>query len=437
MTMPSGMQPELRTIRLSEIIFDETIYARPRGHDPALAQQYADDWDKIEAAKRYMAVASDMKLLDGKHRWLAARMLFDGDREIQVLLYPVSTPYEQVKLAIKLNADHGRQLSNSDKQADAKTLHSYGDSYDEIAETLSVSKRKVTAWLHDVARDEKEKRDRRIFEMWMACDTMEEIAKATDCTKDTVSKVVQVCQKRFHETKSDKSIANFDDWDAEEGLVPVYNVWRQTANTNEVSHFGNSEPRWTERLVYMYTEPFDVVIDPFVGGGATVDVCRKRFRRYWVSDRKPILAREGQIRHWDMVNGVPPIPRWQDVRLIFLDPPYWRQAKNQYSKDPEDLANMELPKFTSTLAGIINAFAKKLQSGAVIALMMSPTQWNAENRKFTDHLLDMARLVRLPIDMRIQAPYECSQCQPQQVMWAKENRTCLVLSREIVVWRVE
>jgi DNA methylase len=430
------MQPELRTLRLSEIIFDEVIYPRHE-HDPALVQQYADDLPRIEAAKRFMAVAADMKLLDGKHRLLAYRKVYDGgDREIQAFVYPVTAPHDQLKLACKLDADHGRQLSVGDKEADAKSLYAYGSSYEEIAETLSVSKRTVTAWLHDVVRDQKEKRDQKIFEMWMRCDTMEEIAQAVGCTKETVSQIVQVRQKKFLETKSDKAIAEFDDWDAEVGLTPVYNVWRQTAKTNAVSHFGNSEPKWTERLLYMYTQPFDIVLDPFCGGGATIDVAKRRFRRYWVSDRKPVVERE-EIRKLDVAAALPQPPRWADVRLVFLDPPYWRQAKHEYSKDEEDLANMPLEKFTKTLAGIINSIAKKLSSGAAIALMISPTQWNADNRKFTDHLLDVARLVKLPVDMRIQAPYECSQCEPQQVMWAKEHRTCLVLSREIVVWRVE
>lgn len=436
MTRLSSIQPELRTIRLSEITFDEVIYPR-RDHDPALVQRYADNLEGIEASKRYIAVASDMKLLDGKHRWLAYRKRNGDaqDREIQVLVYPVTAPHDQLKLAVKLNSDHGWQLTESDKQADAKSLYAYGSSYDEIAEALSVGKKKVVEWLAQTVRDNKERRDQKIFEMWMACHTMEEIAHAAGCTKETVSQLVGICQKKFQETKSDKSLADFDDWDAEAGRRPVYNVWRQTAKTNVVSHYGNSEARWTENLLYMYTEPFDVVVDPFAGGGATIDACRKRFRRCWASDRKPIVEREGEIRKWDMTTGLPPVPRWQDVKLIFLDPPYWRQARNEYSKDPEDLANMPLEKFTATLGNVINGFAKKLTSGAAIALMMSPTQWRSDGRKFADHLLDVARLVRLAVDMRVQAPYECSQCEPQQVMWAKENRTCLVLSREIVVWR--
>jgi hypothetical protein len=437
MTKQASMQPELRSIRLSKITFDPVIYPRQK-HDPALAQQYAEDIEQIEAAGCYVAIGPepDHKLLDGWHRWMGYRKRHEGeDPEIPAWEYPVTDPNDQLKLPIRLNNAHGWQLTAADKEANAKSLYAHGSSYEEIAELLSVSKRKVTEWLKEVVRDNKEKRDRKIIEMWMSCHTQEEIAQATNCTKETVSHVVQVCQNKFHDTKSDKAIADYADFDAEDGIRPVYNVWRQTAKTNPVDHFGNSEMRWTDNLLYMYTEPFDIVVDPFAGGGATIDVCKKRFRRYWVSDRAPIVEREHEIRKHDMTEGLPPLARWQNVKLVFLDPPYWRQAQNEYSKDPEDLANMPLEKFTSTLAGVINAFAKKLSSGAVIALMMSPTQWRSDGRKFADHVLDVARLVKLPIDMRIQAPYECSQCEAQQVEWAKKNRTVLVLSREIVVWR--
>ncbi len=56
---------------------------------------------------------------------------------------------------------------------------------------------------------------------------------------------------------------------------PVYNVWKQQEKTTGLSHFGNSEVRWVDNLLYLYTQPFDVVIDPFAGSGSTADLCRK------------------------------------------------------------------------------------------------------------------------------------------------------------------
>ena len=161
-----------------------------------------------------------------------------------------------------------------------------------------------------------------------------------------------------------------------------------------------------------------------------------------MSDRKPIVEREKEIRKHDLVSpdgsiDLPKLPQWKDVRLVYLDPPYWKQSEGEYSKDPEDLANMELEQFTKTLAGITNGFADKLKDSheAYIALIIQPTQWNAPGRQFTDHVGDMLRRINLPVDMRFSAPYQTEQYNPQQVEWAKENRKCLVLTREIIVWK--
>jgi hypothetical protein len=121
---------------------------------------------------------------------------------------------------------------------------------------------------------------------------------------------------------------------------------------------------------------------------------------------------------------------------VYLDPPYWKQAEGAYSHDATDLANMDLAMFTQALACTIKGFAKKLHSGAKIALILQPTQWRAPEKRFTDHVAAMIRAIDLPIHMRFQAPYESQQYTAQMVDWAKAHRQCLVLSREIVVWEV-
>ena len=61
----------IKTIKLSEIKFDEGLYPRVAGHDPAIVQVYADDMEQIEAAGKFISVNADGVLLDGKHRMLA------------------------------------------------------------------------------------------------------------------------------------------------------------------------------------------------------------------------------------------------------------------------------------------------------------------------------------------------------------------------------
>ena len=44
-----------------------------------------------------------------------------------------------------------------------------------------------------------------------------------------------------------------------DGTYRPYNIWRQQAKTTGLKHFGNSEVRWVDNLLYLYTQPFDVV----------------------------------------------------------------------------------------------------------------------------------------------------------------------------------
>ena len=81
-----------------------------------------------------------------------------------------------------------------------------------------------------------------------------------------------------------------------------------------------------------------------------------------MSDRIPIIERADDIRLHDITTGLPSIPRWKDVSLVYLDPPYWKQAEGKYSHDPSDLANMPLEQFNQILSGLILDFAKKLKS---------------------------------------------------------------------------
>ena len=54
----------------------------------------------------------------------------------------------------------------------------------QLATLLSVSERTVRDWLSRIDKDAKEARNKRIFEMWLACWTLEEIAKFEDMAKE-------------------------------------------------------------------------------------------------------------------------------------------------------------------------------------------------------------------------------------------------------------
>lgn len=414
-------------ILVSEVVFRKDLYPRIETN-AVTVQKYAEDLEVLPPIE----VNQDKELIDGWHRWTAHKKA--KAEKIKATVTKTASDAELLELAIERNATHGLQLSQEDKRNMARTIYHATPERErdakkkQLAKLLSVSERAVRDWLSRIDKDAKEARDRRIFDLWLACWTQEEIAEQAGCERHDVDNVLRKSASLPENAKPAALHADFD--------PPLYNVWKQQEKTAGASHFGNSEVRWLDNLLYLYTKPLDIVIDPFAGGGSTIDLCRKRFRRYWVGDRKPVVEREAEIRQHDLTDGLPDLKgRWGDVRLVYLDPPYWKQAEGQYSKDRSDLANMDLDQFSETLAGIIKGFAGKLKD-AYIALIIQPTQWKAPERAFTDHVADMLRAVKLPVDMRFSVPYESQQCTAQMVEWAKKNRRCLVLTREIVVWRV-
>jgi hypothetical protein len=425
-------------IRVLDVVFRDDLY--PRIETSAVTvQKYAEDLDVLPPIK----VNQHHELIDGWHRWTAHKK--NEVEFIEAEVVETTSDADLLEKAIRTNATHGLQLSMADKQDMARKIYGAttekerAGKKDELAEILSVSKSKVYEWLGRIDKDTKAKRDRRIRDRWLACWTSQEIADAESMPKGTVDTLCLKFPDMENSSKPEQSAADHNDGVDEKGELvyqpPIYNVWKQQTKSEGSSHFGNSEVRWVDNLLYLYTKPFDVVVDPFAGGGSTIDICKKRLRRYFVSDRKPIVEREKEIRQHDVKDGPLKPPQWKDVKLVYLDPPYWIQAEGQYSKDADDLGNQSLDDFTKNLAKIINDYAKKL-SDAYIALIIQPTQWKAPERQFTDHIGDMLRAVKLPVDMRYSVPYESQQCTAQMVEWSKDNKRCLVLTREIVVWKV-
>ena len=449
-----------KTIDVSSIKFREDLYPRINT-SPETVQKYAEDLSVLPP----IDVNQHRELIDGWHRWTAHRKV--GQKKIIVNVVKTKSDEHLLELAIIANAKHGLQMSLADKKKWARFIYRgtsvryRKEKKKYLEKILSVGGRTIRCWLARTDKDAKAERNKKIIELWETGDwTQEAIAEEVGVGQMTVSRVLfktAELPKRLDDDDDDDDDEDADelpdDTDVDEDAddtdaddtdadftnfkVPLYNVWKFKEKTSGSEHPGNSDVMIVDRLLYLYTKPNDIVVDPFAGGGSTIDICKKRQRRYYVSDRKPIVERESEISKLDVTSKVLPGPtKWGDVKLVYLDPPYWKQMQGKYSKDPNDLANMTLEKFHDTLERVVNRYAKKLKPGAVIALLMQPTQWKAPKRQFTDHVAEMLRRIKIPVDIRISCPYESQQCTPQMVIWAKEKRKLLVLSRELIVWKV-
>lgn len=74
-----------------------------------------------------------------------------------------------------------------------------------------------------IDKDAKEARDERIFDMWLACWTQEEIAKKENVSQPTVAALLSEFPDLEKLIKAEKAAAEH----ATDFEVPLYNVWKQ------------------------------------------------------------------------------------------------------------------------------------------------------------------------------------------------------------------
>jgi hypothetical protein len=295
---------------VKDVVFRKDLYPRIN-HSPETVQKYAEDLSVLPPIE----VNQHGELIDGWHRLTAHKK--NEAEEVPAIVTQTLSDAHLLELAIARNSSHGLQMSQADKKDMARKIYHATAERDrtgkkaELAKILSVSERTIASWLGRIDKDAKDARNQRIFDKWLAGWTAEQIAESEDITRQAVDSVMQKFADLQNFAKPEQTRATFSD----DFTPPIYNIWKKQEKSNAVGHFGNSEQQWLENLLYLYTQPFDMVCDPFAGGGSTIDVCKRRLRRYFVSDRKPIVERENEIRFHDLTDGLPKPPMWQDVKL--------------------------------------------------------------------------------------------------------------------------
>jgi len=217
--------------------------------------------------------------------------------------------------------------------------------------------------------------------------------------------------------------------DEDRPWLRVYNVWN-FAKPDErfgTGHPGNIPGQVNMNLNYYLTLPGDIIVDLFAGGGTTLDVCKEDNNDYGNRkclgfDRKPVRP---DIKKHDLTAGLPDFPK---AALVFLDPPYWGQKSGEYSKDPTDLANMELDAFNAALAKVVSG---SLARATRVALIIGATQ---KEGIFFDHSGWLMQHFGAP-EHRFIVPYSTEQYQAFDVARAKKNHSYLNIFRDLMVWR--
>lgn len=426
----SVCEKEIIEVKVSDVVFREDLYPRI-DRDPAMVQRYSGNIECLPPIE----LNQYKELIDGWHRWTAHKTA--KLEAIKAIITHTANESEFLALACRRNATAGKQLSEKDKGSMAVRLYNSGKGVtkEEIASVLSVTIRMVTDYLKDTEAAMLKQREETMLAMWLACHTQQVIGDAVGVDQKTVSNFLQNLEKTEALPKILKSaISHEGDFDHKQ----IYAIWNFAKATNNVRHFGNIPPEIIDNLLYYYTKPFDVVFDPFGGGGSTIDMCKKRMRRYFVSDLTPIDAREHEIRKHDITTGLPdglPVPD-----LVFLDPPYWKQAEEKYSKLDTDLGNVDLESFLKTIGNIAKDVKRKWsgakRTGGKLALIIGPCKEDGKNIDLAFMCYEAIAKYLKPIQ-RICVPYSTQVHGGAFVEKAKEKKEILYLFRDLMVFTNE
>jgi ParB family transcriptional regulator, chromosome partitioning protein len=212
-----------------------------------------------------------------------------------------------------------------------------------------------------------------------------------------------------------------------------YDVWPfRHDRAFGIPHPGSIPPAIVAHVLYYFTPPAGLVVDPMAGGGTTLDVCCSMGRRCLAYDLQPSRS---DIQTHDIRHGFPEDATGCD--LIFCDPPYHTMLARHYPQN--GVAHLPLSDWLTFLQILVHQAFETLRPGGFLTLLLA-----AQTEKdlpqgfgYLDHAFfgfaATARAGFLP-ERRISCPMDGAYL-PQQVSRARRDGRLLGQVRDLLVVR--
>ena len=401
-----------------------------------------------------LIVTREMILIDGFHRLEAAKRR--GDEEIEAEIMDI-TEEGALALAAKLNTTHGKRLTVLELAERIKLLieekgwshrragkyfnkdHSWITNHVRIANNLNTTLvPRGTTLTYRSARELAKLPQNKQAKAYRLAWKMAMHDRRLSPSSRLVAKVVKKIQKDpLIETASSN-----EGHDQEKRWLKLTTLW----------NFGSCDPgfgfQFPGRIpgqivlntLFYFTDPNDLVVDPFGGSGTTLDVCRYMNRRCLIYDLKP--ARGDIVQH-DISKGFPEEAKGCD--LIFLDPPYWRQKRSKYPKKEGSFSDVSLEEFNRKVEKLIWDCYETLKARGYVALLIQNTtelggDLTLTRSYYADHVFDcyisFIKAGFTPVQ-RINVPLTWEQFAGFDVKEAKEKKRLLGVVRDLLIMKKE
>ncbi len=401
-----------------------------------------------------LIVTREMILIDGFHRFEAAKRR--GDEEIEAEIMDVDEE-GALALAAKLNTTHGKRLAVLElaerikllieekgwPQQRAAEYFNKGQSW--ISHHVSIANNLDTTLMtrvinldyrsaRELAKLPQNKQER-------AYRLARKMA-VQDRRPSPSSRLVAKAVKKIRDVPATEMDPDGDENDQGKRWLKLTTLW----------NFGSCDPgfgfQFPGRIpgqivlntLYYFTDPNDLVVDPFGGSGTTLDVCRYMNRRCLIYDLKP--ARGDIVQH-DISKGFP--KEAQGCDLIFLDPPYWRQKRSKYPKKEGSFSDVSLEEFNRKMEKLIWDCYETLKAGGYVALLIQNTTELGGDLALTrsyyaDHVFDgYISFINAGFTsvQRINVPLTWEQFAGFDVKEAKAKKRLLGVVRDLLIMRKE
>lgn len=407
-------------IQIDLIKIEKDLYPRTE-LDQESVNQYREAIEKLPP----IVVTKDFILIDGYHRLTAHKL--EKVEEIEAEILDISDKKEILLEAIRRNTTHGKQLSREEKKHWAQQLFIQEYPKESIAKELSVSDKSVSRWVKNL---EEEKDDRvldLIKSLYLRCYSENQIVD------ELARQGIEITQKTVNNKVSKLSqVSNFTNPPDD---LQLYNVWKVfQMPENQMKYPGQIPEQIIENLLWYYSKPSDIILDPMAGSGIVGTVCQKMFRRYWLIDLKPINPLE--IKQGDSLIEIK-MPEQKKADFVFFDPPYFTLMKSDY---PDNGFTQDYPTFLKSMEKVIFNFSKVMATGANVAVILKPMNQELTSGEWLDmsyDTIEISKDIGLKYIKRISAPLSTQQFTGSNVVKAKDDKQMMNTLRDIIVFKKE
>lgn len=459
------MVTTLTEIPISQVVWEPAIYPRQKWNTSTI-ERYAD---AIEAGEKFPPIILEQgsnRLLDGKHRLEAHKKV--GVTAIDAEWHVIPTGMTAKYYAASLSVRHGDRLSNGDLKEIAEAEFEQNPQLDPIkwGKGLGVSKSTVYRWVSHILEREKADRASKAWHLgqlgWTniligACLGVSEAMVREDRKNSHLGKIandlgphwnekgIAEVANRLNLSLTDCYAAALDGMTDAERLdrldikLQPYDVWQFPSCHDLMGdrHPGRIPGQLIAHALYFFTQPGDIVIDPMVGSGTTLDACLLMGRKCFGFDIDDRHDRADVIQHDIFCDGWPEFIEKAD--LIFWDPPYFDKMDSGNIGDEGyiegSISKLSRSDYLNFFTVRLRDARKEVKPGARLAFLMSDWDDNTGEREgiFVWDYADIIRDAGWKLTRHIQVPLSTQQVHPDIVNKFRESRRLARLERYLLI----